>query len=294
MPYAIFAHIPGGRDNLNGPELRALFSLLEKQDLAATVFYDGLVRTPEDFAEMMEDDFCWFYLVCRREKNILLHRTFEQEGERSFSSPANPALSASFSPVPPMRGYRPMAFCWLNNHSGGGAMIHFGVFRHALGEAGAMGRFVTRMLLLARGDKAAPRAVCSGTSEDVRAYIKAGEAARGGGYALEWENGAGRKYGDTAPGWEYGADEAGTRTVGGEKDRRHSSKRPGPGYCLDALYGMTPSTFRHALAFVEALGFRRAGELPFAARLRRGGKERLCGAVLTCLTREDMLSAPGA
>ena len=60
-------------------------------------------------------------------------------------------------------------------------------------------------------------------------------------------------------------------------------------YCLDALYGLTPAPFRHALSFVKALGFQEKGRLPHALSLQRNGKERTVDGVITCLTRQDLI-----
>ena len=62
---------------------------------------------------------------------------------------------------------------------------------------------------------------------------------------------------------------------------------PGP-YCLDALFGLTPAPFRHALAFVRKLGFQEKGRLPHAVTLRRDNRERTVSGVLTCLERKDL------
>lgn len=62
----------------------------------------------------------------------------------------------------------------------------------------------------------------------------------------------------------------------------------GQGYCLDALYGLTPAVFRHALAYVEALGFQRKGALPYAVSLHSAKGVRHAAAVITCLTRNEL------
>ncbi len=226
--YTIFHQLPATAGNLTGQELAGLFFALRDQGLASAVFYDRNVRRAADFVEMMEDDGHLFYLV---------------------AEPFPDANRGGFT----VRGKRPLAFCWLNNPTGGGAMIHFCVFRAGAAQAERIGRFVTRMLLLARPGCPVPQAVCGGTSAGVAAYMQqaaAQQAAEGG----------------------------------------HAGVSSGrlPGYCLDALYGMTPLPFRHALDFVTRLGFRRMGTLPFAARVVRRGQERLFPAVLTCLTRQEL------
>ncbi len=223
MQYRILQHVPGGRANVSRAELAVLFARMEHDELVETVFYDGAVRTVDDFADLMADERTWLYLVCGR------------EGTLAESSPPGGA------DLPRIRGSVPLAFCWLNNHTGSGAMIHFCVFRDALAEARDIGRFVTRMLLLAKAGDAVPHAVCAGAFEAMHAYREA-------------------------------AEQDGTRP-----------------FCLDALYGLTPAVFRHALKFVQSFGFQKKGELPFAARLRRRGRERLSAGVLTCLTRRELL-----
>ena len=74
----------------------------------------------------------------------------------------------------------------------------------------------------------------------------------------------------------------------------------GPGgYCLNALYGLTPAPFRHALHFVYALGFQKKTVLPYTASIvrpqqigKREGNEpkaRSTSLVLSCLTREGLV-----
>lgn len=73
----------------------------------------------------------------------------------------------------------------------------------------------------------------------------------------------------------------------------------GPGgYCLNALYGLTPAPFRHALHFVYDLGFQKKTVLPYTASIVRppavGGQVeqkptvRPTSLVLSCLTREGL------
>ena len=70
------------------------------------------------------------------------------------------------------------------------------------------------------------------------------------------------------------------------------------GYCLNALYGLTPAPFRHALHFVYGLGFQKKTVLPYTTSIVRpqenegqGGaafKARPTSLVLSCLTREGL------
>ena len=73
----------------------------------------------------------------------------------------------------------------------------------------------------------------------------------------------------------------------------------GPGgYCVNALYGLTPAPFRHALHFVYGLGFQKKAVLPYTASIVRqrgvGGQGeqqptvRPTSLVLSCLTREGV------
>lgn len=54
---------------------------------------------------------------------------------------------------------------------------------------------------------------------------------------------------------------------------------------LHALVGVTPAPYRHALALVDALGFRRVGRIPGAAVLVRRGGRRVVDGVVSVLTR---------
>ncbi|HEU6437201.1 MAG TPA: hypothetical protein VE028_07090 [Nitratidesulfovibrio sp.] len=63
--------------------------------------------------------------------------------------------------------------------------------------------------------------------------------------------------------------------------------RPAP-YRLDTLVGLTPAPYRHALAFVARLGFRRAAVIPGGTVLARPTGIRVCDAVLTLCTRSDI------
>lgn len=54
---------------------------------------------------------------------------------------------------------------------------------------------------------------------------------------------------------------------------------------LHALVGVTPAPYRHALALVDALGFRRVGRIPGAAVLVRRGGRRVVEGVVSVLTR---------
>ena len=54
---------------------------------------------------------------------------------------------------------------------------------------------------------------------------------------------------------------------------------------LHSLVGVTPAPYRHALALVDALGFRRVGRIPGAAVLVRRGGRRVVDGVVSVLTR---------
>ena len=85
------------------------------------------------------------------------------------------------------------------------------------------------------------------------------------------------------------------------QDYRHTQEaQHGPGgYCLNALYGLTPAPFRHALHFVYGLGFQKKTILPHTASIVRpqglgeqGPQEptvRPTSLVLSCLTREELV-----
>ncbi len=61
------------------------------------------------------------------------------------------------------------------------------------------------------------------------------------------------------------------------------------GYCLDALYGMTPGSYVHVLRFIRRLGFRVQGTIPGAVALRNPqGGERFEPGVLSVCTRESL------
>lgn len=61
-----------------------------------------------------------------------------------------------------------------------------------------------------------------------------------------------------------------------------------PPHTLDTLVGLTPAPYRHALAFVARLGFRRAAVIHGGAVLARPTGARVCDAVLTLCTRSDI------
>lgn len=70
------------------------------------------------------------------------------------------------------------------------------------------------------------------------------------------------------------------------------------GYCLNALYGLTPAPFRHALHFVYDLGFQKKTVLPYTASIVRPRNTvegepivRPTSLVLSCLTREGLEGA---
>lgn len=57
-------------------------------------------------------------------------------------------------------------------------------------------------------------------------------------------------------------------------------------YVLSALYGLTPKPYRHALAFIQKLGFRLAAELPEACFFAR--KNAYKSGIVSILTREQI------
>ncbi|WP_051258185.1 hypothetical protein [Desulfovibrio cuneatus] len=85
------------------------------------------------------------------------------------------------------------------------------------------------------------------------------------------------------------------------QDYRHTQEAQyGPGgYCLNALYGLTPAPFRHALHFVYDLGFQKKAMLPYTASIVRPQEGRgqvaheptvrPTSLVLSCLTREGLV-----
>ena len=204
----LLGRAPGLKRPLIRSELMLLFDLVRNRDLLDTLFYDGSIRRPGEFADLMQDAGTWVYAVC--------------------------------GAVPgPLRGRAPLAFCWLNNFSGRGAMIHFCVLSEGRERAEAIGRFVVRALLLAGPNRPVPRELLTAESSEA-AHLLSKVAAE-----------------------------------------------PGP-YCLDALFGLTPAPFRHALAFVRKLGFQEKGRLPHAVTLRRDNRERTVSGVPTCLERKDL------
>jgi len=57
-------------------------------------------------------------------------------------------------------------------------------------------------------------------------------------------------------------------------------------YCLDALYGLTPRVYRHALAFIKKLGFRLVVEMPSSVFFQKKEKKSLKSAVFSIMKRE--------
>ena len=198
----------GSSAPLTREELMRLFDGARADGLAETLFYDGSVSRAAEFADLMREPGTWMYAVCGK-------------------------------PPGDLRGRAPLAFCWLNNFSGRGAMIHFCVLSEGRERAEAIGRFVVRALLLAGPNRPVPRELLTAESSEA-AHLLSKVAAE-----------------------------------------------PGP-YCLDALFGLTPAPFRHALAFVRKLGFQEKGRLPHAVTLRRDNRERTVSGVLTCLERKDL------
>ncbi len=207
----LLGRAPGLERPLSRGELLWLFDLVREESLLDTLFYDGSTRRAGEFADLMQEAGTWLYVVCG-------------------GTPG------------PLRGRAPLAFCWLNNFSGRGAMIHFCVLGKGRERAAGIGRFVVRALLLAGPGRAAEREIL--TADGPWAAHRLAEA----------------------------------------------TAEPGP-YCLDALFGLTPAPFRHALDFIHRLGFQEKGRLPHALSIRRGNRERCVPGVLTCLTREDLLEA---
>lgn len=57
-------------------------------------------------------------------------------------------------------------------------------------------------------------------------------------------------------------------------------------YVLSALYGLTPKPYRHALAFIQKLGFRLLGELPEACYFAR--KKAWKNGIVSILTKNQI------
>ncbi len=57
-------------------------------------------------------------------------------------------------------------------------------------------------------------------------------------------------------------------------------------YCLDALYGLTPRVYRHALGFIKKLGFRLVVEMPSSVFFQKKEKKSLKSAVFSIMRRE--------
>ena len=202
----LLGRAPGLERPLIRSELMRLFALVREQNLVDTLFYDGSIRRAGEFADLVQDAGPWVYVICGN--------------------------------IPgPLRGRAPLAFCWLNNFSGRGAMIHFCVLNEGRERAEAIGRFVVRALLLARQNRPVPRELLTADGPEAAHLLAAAAAA------------------------------------------------PGP-YCLDALFGLTPAPFRHALDFVRRLGFQEKGRLPHALTIRRNNRVRAVPGVLTCVVRE--------
>lgn len=60
---------------------------------------------------------------------------------------------------------------------------------------------------------------------------------------------------------------------------------------IDALIGITPAPYRHAISFVEKLGFVRKTKIPKACHFAK--RKRYVDGVLTMLTREDFMNGGG-
>ncbi|OBQ52727.1 hypothetical protein [Halodesulfovibrio spirochaetisodalis] len=57
-------------------------------------------------------------------------------------------------------------------------------------------------------------------------------------------------------------------------------------FCFDALYGLTPRAYRHALAFIQKLGFRLVTEMPSSVFFQKKEKKYLKSAVLSIIQRD--------
>lgn len=57
-------------------------------------------------------------------------------------------------------------------------------------------------------------------------------------------------------------------------------------YCFDALYGLTPRVYRHALHFIKKLGFRLVTEMPSSVFFQKKEKKCLKSAVFSIVRRE--------
>ncbi|WP_430735605.1 hypothetical protein [Halodesulfovibrio aestuarii] len=57
-------------------------------------------------------------------------------------------------------------------------------------------------------------------------------------------------------------------------------------FCFDALYGLTPRVYRHALHFIEKLGFRLVTEMPSSVFFQKKKKKCLKSAVFSIVRRE--------
>ncbi len=237
MPHVVqtvLHHIPGACNNLTEQELSMLFGLLQKQRLAKTVFYDGITASEQNFVDMMKEENQWLYVFCATPHTMPFGIC--NNSKRHNDTP----LRRMAKDIPCIRGYIPLAFCWLNNFTGKTAMIHFAVFAHAFCCAKEIGDFAVRMLLFARPLQPAPIAVCANNNAGLMANV---------------------------------------------------IKENPETFCLDALYGATPSCFRHALYFVQKLGFTVVGKLPYAAIVMHNNKPRCTSTTITTLTRNGLLAS---
>ncbi|WP_290918327.1 GNAT family N-acetyltransferase [Halodesulfovibrio sp.] len=57
-------------------------------------------------------------------------------------------------------------------------------------------------------------------------------------------------------------------------------------FCLEALFGLTPRVYRHALRFIEKLGFRLVTEMPSSVFFQKKEKKCLKSAVFSIMRRE--------
>jgi hypothetical protein len=58
-------------------------------------------------------------------------------------------------------------------------------------------------------------------------------------------------------------------------------------YCFDALYGLTPKVYRHALRFIEKLGFRLVAEMPASVFFQKKDQNCLKSAVFSIIHRDE-------
>lgn len=62
--------------------------------------------------------------------------------------------------------------------------------------------------------------------------------------------------------------------------------KDGADFCFEALFGLTPRVYRHALRFIEKLGFRLVTEMPSAVFFQKKERKCLKSAVFSIMKRE--------